>query len=103
MAASPTGPAASAGRVVAATAMSPALWHRYTDTAPGAFDGIRVRIDCGEEDPFYAATRDYVRGFRVRPLVGSDPAAMMSGTGAGWLRRRCGSSRTHSRARRPSG
>jgi S-formylglutathione hydrolase FrmB len=72
-------------RVVAATAMSPALWHDYADSAPGAFDdaadfdqvtvfgrqrtldGIGVRIDCGEEDPFCAATRDYVEGFAVRP------------------------------------
>ena len=65
--------------------MSPALWHDFADSAPGAFDnaadfdrvsvfgrqrdldGIRVRIDCGEEDPFCVATRDYVEGFPVRP------------------------------------
>ena len=80
-------------RVVAATAMSPALWHRFEDTAPGAFDdatdyarstvfgrqgtldGIRVRIDCGQEDPFYAASQDYVRGFRARPAGGFQPGS----------------------------
>jgi dienelactone hydrolase len=75
-------------RVTAATAMSPALWHRFADTTPGAYDdaadfadatvlgrqrdldGVRVQIDCGESDPFYAADRDYVGGFRVRPAGG---------------------------------
>jgi predicted esterase len=78
-------------RVIAATAMSPALWHRFADTAPGAFDSaadfdrttafgrqpsldaIRVRIDCGEGDPFCPATRDYVEGFDVRPAGGFQP------------------------------
>lgn len=67
--------------------MSPALWHDYDDTSPGAFDdaedfaeaavmgrqtsldAIAVRVDCGEGDPFYAATRDYVDGF-TRPIAG---------------------------------
>ena len=80
-------------RVVAATAMSPALWYRFEDSAPGAFDdaadfarstvfgrqctldGIRVRIDCGQDDPFYAATRDYARGFRARPAGGFQPGS----------------------------
>jgi S-formylglutathione hydrolase FrmB len=80
-------------RVVAATATSPALWHRFADAAPGAFDdtadfdratvfgrqreldGIRVRVDCGEEDPFYAATQDYVEGFRVHPAGGFRPGS----------------------------
>lgn len=74
-------------RVAAVTAASPALWHDYDDTSPGAFDsvedfaeagvmgrqtsldGIAVRVDCGEGDPFYAATRDYVDGF-ARPVAG---------------------------------
>jgi S-formylglutathione hydrolase FrmB len=77
--------------VAAATAMSPALWRDFADTAPGAFDdaadfarttafgrqrtlnGIPLRIDCGEEDPFYAATRVYRRGFRVQPAGGFQP------------------------------
>lgn len=72
-------------RVAAIGAMSPALWHEYDDTAPGAYDdaddfaattafgrqdelnGIAVRVDCGEGDPFYAASRDYVDGFAERP------------------------------------
>lgn len=80
-------------RVVAATAMSPALWHRFADSAPGAFDdaadfdrsnvfgrqrelrGISLRIDCGEEDPFYPATRDYVRGLPQRPAGGFEPGS----------------------------
>lgn len=54
---------------------SPALWTGPDDTAPGAFDSaqdfyandvftgvaalrsLRVRLDCGELDPFYPATR----------------------------------------------
>ena len=84
-------------RVVAATAMSPALWHRFADSTPGAFDdaadfdratlfgrqrdldGIRVRIDCGEADPFYAATRDYVEGFQVPPVGGFQPGSHVVG------------------------
>lgn len=72
-------------RVAAAAAMSPALWHRYDDTAPGAYDGsadfervtvmgrqaeldgIAVRVDCGKGDPFFNACRDYVEGFEQRP------------------------------------
>jgi len=78
-------------RTVAVAAESPALWHDFADTAPGAFDspsdfaeatvfgrqttldGIKVRIDCGEGDPFYAATRDYVAGFKVPPSGGFQP------------------------------
>ncbi len=78
-------------RVAGVVAESPALWHEYDDTAPGAFDepadfadatafgrqetldGIPVRIDCGEGDPFYAATRDYVRGFDTPPAGGFQP------------------------------
>jgi S-formylglutathione hydrolase FrmB len=77
-------------RVAAVAAMSPALWHDFDDTAPGAFDnaedfatatvfgreyeldGIAVRIDCGEGDPFYAATRDYVEGLDA-PSGGFEP------------------------------
>lgn len=71
--------------VEAVAAMSPALWHSYDDTAPGAYDdaadfrrttvlgrqedldGIAVRVDCGMGDPFYATTRDYVHGFAEQP------------------------------------
>lgn len=59
---------------------SPALWRRYQDSAPGAFDGRadferwsmferageldqeNLRIDCGRGDPFYPG----VRAFRDR-------------------------------------
>ena len=65
-------------RVAAAGAMSPAIWHRYGDSAPGAFDseadfsrhdvfaaakrlnGIPVRIDCGSDDSFAPASRDFL-------------------------------------------
>jgi S-formylglutathione hydrolase FrmB len=78
-------------RVAGVAAASPALWHEFADSAPGAFDdatdfaeatafgrqdslaGIPVRIDCGEGDPFYAATRDYVAGFAVPPAGGFQP------------------------------
>ncbi|MCL8026029.1 alpha/beta hydrolase-fold protein [Nocardioides bruguierae] len=77
-----------ANQVAAVAAASPALWHDFEDTADGAFDdaadfaqatlfgrqsllsGIDIRIDCGEGDPFYAATRDYVAGFSVKPSGG---------------------------------
>ena len=78
-------------RVAGVVAESPALWHEYDSTSPRAFDdaadfarstafgrqdgldGIRVRIDCGQGDPFYAATRDYVAGFDVPPAGGFQP------------------------------
>lgn len=78
-------------RVAGVAAMSPALWHDFDDTAPGAFDdaedfaaatvfgreglldGIPVRIDCGEGDPFYAATRDYVEALGDPPAGGFEP------------------------------
>ncbi len=78
-------------RVAGLAVASPALWHEYEDTAPGAFDNaadfaaatafgrqetlaaIPLRIDCGEGDPFYAATRDYVDGFSQPPAGGFEP------------------------------
>jgi hypothetical protein len=57
-------------------ALSPALWRRFEDTTPGAFDDARdfessqvfgrksgfrdvaVRIDCGRDDPFAEAADD---------------------------------------------
>jgi hypothetical protein len=65
-------------RVAAAGAMSPALWRRASESAPGAFDsaadyashdvfagagrlkGIPVRIDCGRDDSFAAASRAFL-------------------------------------------
>ncbi|KRA39469.1 alpha/beta hydrolase [Nocardioides sp. Root614] len=75
-------------RVPAVAALSPALWREYDDTAPGAYDdeadfdattvmgrqqdldGIAVRVDCGEGDPFYATSKEYVEGFDRRPAGG---------------------------------
>jgi S-formylglutathione hydrolase FrmB len=63
-------------RAVAVGALSPALWHRYADVQPGAFDDaadfersqvfdrpsgfrdVAVRIDCGRDDPFADAARE---------------------------------------------
>ncbi|WP_238176568.1 alpha/beta hydrolase-fold protein [Kribbella albertanoniae] len=60
-------------RAVAVAALSPAVWRRYEDVAPGAFDSredfeggqlfgrqvslqdVAVRIDCGRDDPFAKA------------------------------------------------
>ena len=62
-------------RVTAVAAASPALWHSFADSARGAFDDARdfakhdvfarverlretrVRIDCGDDDPFIATSR----------------------------------------------
>ena len=80
-------------RVVAAAVMSPALWHHFEDSTTGAFDdaadfervtvfgrqreldGIPLRIDCGEEDPFYPADRDYVESFPARPAGVFEPGS----------------------------
>ena len=80
-------------RAVAAAALSPALWHSFADSSPGAFDsasdferftlfgrqrdldGVPVRIDCGEEDPFYGADQDYVQGFADPPAGGFQPGS----------------------------
>jgi enterochelin esterase-like enzyme len=76
------------GRVSAVVAESPAIWHRSADTASGAFDdpgdfarntvfgrqreleGIAVRIDCGTDDGFYPAARDYARSLTPPPAGG---------------------------------
>ena len=80
-----------ASRVAAVAAMSPALWDDFADSAPGAFDdetdftdaavlgrqsdldGVAVRVDCGEGDPFADVTREYRGGFTVRPAGGMEP------------------------------
>lgn len=66
-------------RVAGVAAVSPALWHSWRDVPDIAFDdaddyeeygvagrqrelrGIPVRIDCGESDVFYGATKRYAR------------------------------------------
>jgi enterochelin esterase-like enzyme len=63
-------------KAVAVGALSPALWRRFEDAAPGAFDGaedfelsqvfgrrngfrdVAVRIDCGRDDPFAEAANE---------------------------------------------
>lgn len=69
--------------VVAVAASSPAMWHSYGASAPGAFDsasdfaahrvlgtppapGVAYRIDCGDGDPFSAVSRQAVRDLRAR-------------------------------------
>jgi dienelactone hydrolase len=84
-------------RTAAVAAESPALWHEFEDSTRGAFDdaadfadatafgrqhaldGIPVRVDCGEGDPFYAAVRDYVHGFKVPPAGGFQPGGHQLG------------------------
>ena len=75
-----------AERVRAVAGLSAALWadpgdastsgfadaeeyQRYTVLGhQGELDGIPVRVDCGTDDPFYAADKAYVAGFR-RPVT----------------------------------
>ena len=76
-----------AGRTAAISATSPALWLSPAQAAPGAFDSaedydsnsvwglpelgsIPLRIDCGTEDPFYTATRDFVARLHPPPAGG---------------------------------
>jgi S-formylglutathione hydrolase FrmB len=77
-------------RTAAICAVSPALWTSSGASAPGAFDGpadfaantvfglpalasIPVRIDCGDGDPFYAATQQFVAGLPNPPAGGFSP------------------------------
>ena len=77
-------------RTAAICAVSPALWLLPGAAAPGAFDGpddfaansvfglpalsaIPLRIDCGYDDPFYAATREFIAGLPTPPAGGFSP------------------------------
>jgi len=77
-------------RTAAICAVSPALWLSSGATAPGAFDGpgdfaansvfglpdlpsIPLRIDCGNSDPFYAATRQFIAQLPTPPSGGFSP------------------------------
>jgi S-formylglutathione hydrolase FrmB len=77
-------------RTAAICAVSPALWLSPGATAPGAFDGaddwsansvfsmpalasIPIRVDCGNSDPFYAATRQFVAQLPTPPSGGFSP------------------------------
>jgi S-formylglutathione hydrolase FrmB len=77
-------------RTAAICAVSPALWTSSGATAPGAFDGaddyaansvwglpqlgqIPIRIDCGNSDPFYSATKQFIAQLPSPPAGGFSP------------------------------
>lgn len=77
-------------RTAAITAVSPALWLSSGAAAPGAFDGpddfaantvfglpalasIPIRIDCGNSDPFYSATKQFIAELPNPPAGGFSP------------------------------
>jgi S-formylglutathione hydrolase FrmB len=77
-------------RTAAICAVSPALWTSSGAAAPGAFDGaddyaansvwglpqlgqIPIRIDCGNSDPFYAATKQFIAQLPTPPAGGFSP------------------------------
>jgi S-formylglutathione hydrolase FrmB len=77
-------------RTAAICAVSPALWLSPGATAPGAFDGsddwsansvfsmpalesIPIRVDCGDGDPFYSATKEFIASLPNPPAGGFSP------------------------------
>lgn len=77
-------------RTAAICAVSPALWLSSGAAAPGAFDGaadyaansvwglpalgsIPIRIDCGNSDPFYDATKQFIAQLPTPPAGGFSP------------------------------
>jgi S-formylglutathione hydrolase FrmB len=79
-----------AGRTAAICAVSPALWMSAGAAAPGAFDGpddyaansvwgmpalgsIPIRVDCGDSDPFYSATKQFIAALPNPPAGGFSP------------------------------
>ena len=77
-------------RTAAICAVSPALWTSSGAAAPGAFDGaddyaansvwglpalgsIPIRIDCGNSDPFYSATKQFIAQLPTPPAGGFSP------------------------------
>jgi pimeloyl-ACP methyl ester carboxylesterase len=77
-------------RTAAICAVSPALWTSPGAAAPGAFDGaddyaansvwrlpqlgsIPIRIDCGNSDPFYSATKQFIAQLPNSPAGGFSP------------------------------
>lgn len=79
-----------AARTAAICAVSPALWQSSGAAAPGAFDGpddfaansvfgmpalssIPIRIDCGDSDPFYDATKQFIAQLPNPPAGGFSP------------------------------
>ncbi|HYB81582.1 MAG TPA: alpha/beta hydrolase, partial [Mycobacterium sp.] len=74
-------------RTAAICAVSPALWLSPGAAAPGAFDGaddfaansvfgmpalasIPIRVDCGDSDPFYSATKQFIAQLPNPPAGG---------------------------------
>lgn len=83
-------------RTAAICAVSPALWLSPGAVAPGSFDGaddwsansvfgmpalgsIPIRIDCGNSDPFYAATKQFVAQLPNPPAGGFSPGGHNGG------------------------
>ena len=77
-------------RTAAICAVSPALWTSPGAAAPGAFDSaedyeansvwglpalgeIPIRIDCGNRDPFYSATKQFIAALPNPPAGGFSP------------------------------
>ena len=77
-------------RTAAICAVSPALWLSSGAAAPGAFDGpddfsansvfgmpalasIPIRVDCGDGDPFYGATKQFIAQLPNPPAGGFSP------------------------------
>ncbi|HEY2502648.1 MAG TPA: alpha/beta hydrolase-fold protein [Mycobacterium sp.] len=77
-------------RTAAICAVSPALWLSPGAAAPGAFDGaddfaansvfgmpalasIPIRVDCGDSDPFHAATKQFIAQLPNPPAGGFSP------------------------------
>src|ERR1700757_2875431 len=77
-------------RTAAICAVSPALWLSTGAAAPGAFDGaddfaansvfgmpalasIPIRVDCGNSDPFYSATKQFIGQLPNPPAGGCSP------------------------------
>lgn len=77
-------------RTSAICAVSPALWMSYGATAPGAFDSaddwsantvfglpglasIPIRVDCGDSDPFFSATKQFIAQLPTPPSGGFSP------------------------------
>ena len=83
-------------RTAAICAVSPALWLSSGAAAPGAFDGpedfaannvfglpalgaIPLRIDCGDSDPFYPATKAFIAQLPSPPAGGFSPGGHDAG------------------------
>lgn len=83
-------------RTAAICAVSPALWLSPGASAPGAFDGaedfaantvfglpalasIPIRIDCGYNDPFAAATEEFIAQLPTPPAGGFSPGGHDAG------------------------